>query len=129
MRTFVCVQCPLSCQLSVSGSDEELVVEGNRCPRGREYAIQERTCPTRSLTTTVRTIFPDFPRLPVRTAGEVPLQSVHSVMEVINSLQVEKRLRPGDMVLAKIPGTDVPLIATDDMFSGGNEYERAAPGH
>ena len=40
-----------------------------KCPKGKEYAINEMTDPRRSIATTVRTIFKECPVLPVRQRG------------------------------------------------------------
>lgn len=114
-RTMTCIQCPLSCRLTVNTENSNLEVWGNQCRKGEEYARHEIFNPTRSLTSTVATIFADFPLLPVRTAGEVPKGRIFEIMEIINSILVEKRLRPGDVILETIPGTSTPLIATADM--------------
>lgn len=114
-KLLVCIQCPQGCKLMVKTEGEEVLVAGNKCPRGASYARQELLNPCRTLTTTVRTEFPDFPLLPVRTAGEIPLGSLFAAMGEINRLLVRNRLRPGDVVLEKVSGTDVPLISTADM--------------
>jgi len=114
-KELVCIQCPQGCRLKVSSRGSELVVEGNKCPRGVNYAREELTNPSRTLTTTVSTIFPDFPLLPVRTQGEIPLVQVFAAMGEINSTLVTRRLRPGDIVLPSLAGTGIALIATDDM--------------
>ncbi len=114
-RSITCIQCPLSCRLTVITKGSELEIWGNQCRKGEEYAHHEIFNPTRSLTSTVATIFADFPLLPVRTAGEVPKGKLFEIMEIINSILVEKRLRPGDVILETIPGTSTPLIATADM--------------
>ena len=114
-REIVCIQCPQGCCLQVRGEGDELHVEGNKCPRGIGYAHSEVTNPCRTLTTTVGTCFADFPRLPVRTVGEVPLARIFACMGEINAVRVERRLRPGDVVIPHLAGVDVPLIATADM--------------
>ncbi len=117
-RELTCIQCPLSCRVTVSGEGDQLKFTGNQCKQGIEYARQEVTNPTRTLTTTIATAFPDFPLLPVRTAGEVPLGKIFEIMKVIRAVQVEQRLKPGDVILEIIPGTDKALIATADMCEG-----------
>ncbi len=119
-RELTCIQCPLSCRITVSGEGDQLKFTGNQCKQGIEYARQEVTNPTRTLTTTVATAFPDFPLLPVRTAGEVPVGKIFELMKVIREVQVEKRLKPGDVILENIAGTDTALIATADMCEGIN---------
>lgn len=121
-KELICIQCPQGCRLQVSGRGEVLKVRGNNCARGIAYAGKELTNPSRTLTTTVRTCFPDFPVLPVRTRGEVPLARIFACMEEINAVRVERRLRPGDVVLDRLAGTGVPLIATADMGEGKAVY-------
>lgn len=112
---LVCIECPQSCLLEAKIQGDSFTVTGNKCPRGKAYAQKELTCPGRVLTTTVLTCFTDFPLLPVRTAGEVPLKAILSIMQVIDSVVVKERLQPGDIVIEPVPGTEVALIATDDM--------------
>ncbi len=119
-RELTCIQCPLSCRITVSGEGDQLKFTGNQCKQGIEYARQEVTNPTRTLTTTVATAFPDFPVLPVRTAGEVPLGKIFEIMKVIRAVQVEQRLKPGDVILENLAGTGTALIATADMCEGVN---------
>ncbi len=114
-RELTCIQCPLSCRITVHGEGDQLGFSGNQCKQGIEYARQEVTNPTRTLTTTVVTVFPDFPVLPVRTAGEVPLGKIFEIMKVIRAVQVEQRLKPGDAILENIAETGTALIATADM--------------
>jgi CxxC motif-containing protein len=115
VRSLLCIECPQSCLLEVSGLGEEITVANNKCERGRAYAAKEITNPARTLTTTVKTFFPDFPRLPVRSAAEIPLNLVIPTVRELDTVIVCRRLQPGDIVLDRIPGTDVPLIATGDM--------------
>ena len=114
-RRLLCIECPQSCLLEVYCTGEEITVEGNKCERGRAYAVKETTNPVRTLTTTVKTAFDGFPRLPVRSAAEIPLSLVIPAVRALDSVLVCRRLQPGDIVLEKIPGTNVPLIATGDM--------------
>ena len=119
-RELTCIQCPLSCRITAYGEGDQLKFTGNQCKQGVEYARQEVTNPTRTLTTTVATAFPDFPLLPVRTSGEVPLGKIFEIMHLIKELLVEQRLRPGDVILETIPGTDTALIASADMCEGSS---------
>jgi CxxC motif-containing protein len=114
VRRLLCIECPQSCLLEVSDG-EEITVANNKCERGKAYAAKEITNPARTLTTTVKTVFADFPRLPVRSAAEIPLNLVIPAVRALDTVIVCRRLQPGDIVLDRIPGTDVPLIATGDM--------------
>jgi CxxC motif-containing protein len=118
---ITCILCPRGCQIELTTKDGEHLVVGNKCKKGIEYAINEVTNPTRTLTSTVKTAFKDFPRLPVRTDKEVPLKDIFSFMKEINRVIVDKRLSPGDIIINRILGTDVNLVATDDMKSPANK--------
>jgi CxxC motif-containing protein len=112
---ITCITCPLGCTIAVKKKGDDYEVSGNECKKGKKYAIQELTNPVRSITSTVKTVFNDFPRLPVKTDKEVPLQDIFIFMEQINTVVVEKRVKPGALVLKGMKDTDVNLVATGDM--------------
>jgi CxxC motif-containing protein len=112
---ITCISCPLGCAIDVKKVGDEYEVSGNECKKGKKYAIQEMTNPVRSITSTVKTVFNDFPRLPVKTDREVPLKDIFLFMEGINSVVVKKRVKPGDRVLKNMESTDINLVATGDM--------------
>lgn len=112
-KDLICIVCPNGCRLhGVLTEEGELEVTGNRCVRGNTFAGTELTNPTRSITTTVKTIFEDFPYLPVRTNGEVPKYAIAAVLEELRGLVVTKRLVYGDIVLENAAETGVNIIAT-----------------
>lgn len=112
-KDLICIVCPNGCRLhGVLTEQGELEVTGNRCVRGKSFAGTELTDPTRSVTTTVKTAFDDFPYLPVRTDGEVPKYAIGTVLEELRKVVVSKRLACGDVVLENAAGTGVKVIAT-----------------
>ncbi|MEW6724694.1 MAG: DUF1667 domain-containing protein [Bacillota bacterium] len=114
-RALVCIECPQGCCLAAKQHGDEVKVTGNRCPRGLEYARRELVNPCRTLTTTVRTTFRDYPRLPVRTAGEIPLARVFEAMAAIRGVVVDRRVQSGEVIIPDLIGTGVALIATGDL--------------
>ena len=112
---MTCISCPLGCAVEIKKVGDDYEVFGNECEKGEKYAIQEITNPMRSITSTVKTVFNDFPRLPVKTDGEVPLKDIFLFMEEINSVVVEERMKPGDFVLKRMKNTDINLVATNEM--------------
>ena len=75
---FTCIVCPNSCRLDarLEAGPEGVIVRGNRCKRGEAFAQAELTNPVRTLTTTVCTVFPWAPVLPVRTDAEIPKDKI-----------------------------------------------------
>jgi len=116
MTELYCITCPTGCLLNVQDSGDELIVEGNSCNRGVDFAKAEIINPTRSLTTTVRTTFPDTPVLPVRTDGEIPKGKIMDVMRALNGIVISSGLGCGDTVLENAAGSGIRVIATSDML-------------
>ncbi len=115
-KAFVCIQCPNGCRLTARVRDDgSIAVSGNGCNRGAAFAEQEMTCPMRSLTTTVKTVFPELPWLPVRTCGEIRKADIPAVMRAARGVTVTERKRMGDVILANAAGAGCDLIATVDM--------------
>ena len=57
-KDLICIVCPNGCRLhGVLTEEGKLEVTGNRCIRGNAFAGTELTNPTRSITTTVKTVF------------------------------------------------------------------------
>lgn len=54
MTELTCICCPMGCTITVEKKDEEFIVSGNGCPRGKKYAVEELTAPTRTVTSSVK---------------------------------------------------------------------------
>ncbi|MFA6866462.1 MAG: DUF1667 domain-containing protein [Clostridia bacterium] len=114
--TMTCISCPNGCSLEVEQLDNgEIIVKGNKCPRGIAFAEKELTAPTRSLTSTVATIFKQMPVVSVRTDGEIPKGQMLELMKIINSITVDKPLKVGTVVAVNVLDSGVNLIITTDM--------------
>ena len=74
-----CILCPNGCRLRYEADGS---ISGNRCKRGAEYALQERTTPMRTLTLTLRT--ESGALIPVRTDRPIPREKL---MEAAGKLQ------------------------------------------
>jgi CxxC motif-containing protein len=112
MRKLYCITCPAGCLLTVIGSGFDMVIEGNKCEKGREFAKHEMSNPSRTLTTTVRTKFPGVPVISVRTDGEIPRDKLMDAMKELSSVIVETELGCGDTVVEDIAKTGVRVIVT-----------------
>ena len=66
---------------------------GKQVQKGITFAIEEVHSPKRSLTTTVRTVFENFPVAPVRTNGEIPKEKIPAVMAYQNGCCHDKGTR------------------------------------
>lgn len=116
MKELYCITCPAGCRLEVTRNGAEITVAGNGCKRGVDFARTELTNPTRSLTTTVRTVFPGVPVLPVRTAGEIPKGKMMDAMRELATVTIQKPVSCGEVVLENLAGSGISVIATSDAL-------------
>ena len=115
-KRVTCILCPNGCVLDVTyGGEptaETIAVEGNLCPRGREYAIDEVLHPKRTLTTSVSVIGGDEPLVSVRTASPIPRSLIKEAREALRGIAVQAPVAIGDVIVRNVVGTGVDVIAT-----------------
>ena len=116
MSKLVCIVCPRGCTMEVTESGGEYTVTGNFCKRGRDFAIAEQTTPMRTICSTVATVVPEAPVLPVRVSSDIPKSRIFDVMKEINKTVVKQRLGRGDAVIENVLGLGVDVIATSDLI-------------
>lgn len=115
-RKMTCIVCPNGCALTVREENGTIMVEGNKCPCGKAFGESEITCPMRTICTTVRTIFPEVPVLPVRVSCEIPKDKIFDVMKEINRVTVTERLGTGDPVIRNVLGLNADVIVTSSIL-------------
>ena len=120
MKQITCITCPIGCRITIDTVNGEYSFSGNKCARGMEFAKNEMTSPVRSLTTTVRTSFPQMPVLPVRTNGEVPKEKIKEIIRELSKVVVTEKIGIGETVAANILETGCDIIATSDMLKEEN---------
>lgn len=113
MKKIICVVCPNGCELSV---DDNGNIMGNRCLRGLEFAKQELTMPLRSLSSTIKTIFPNIPVVPVKVNKPIPKDKIFMVMKEINQVRLDKRLNANDIIIKNIAQTGADLVLVSDIL-------------
>ena len=112
-RDLICIICPRGCALHAEMKDGELVVSGNACPKGAQYAVDECTNPVRTITSMVRVSNREDCMVSVKTAAPIPKGNIFDVMEKIRCAEIEAPVAIGDVVLEDIFGTKV--IATKEI--------------
>ena len=124
MKNLYCITCPAGCYLTVIGTGFDMVIDGNKCDKGKEFAKHEMSNPSRTLTTTVRTKFPGVPVISVRTAGEIPRDRMMAAMRALSEVVVETELGVGDTVLEDVAKTGISVIVTSSaLMKLGAELE------
>lgn len=113
---IVCIVCPNGCRILCEPAGDGIRYSGQKCKRGEAYAAAELTHPMRSLTTSVKTAFPDAPVVSVRTDGEVEKSKLREVSSALGQIIVTNRVKIGDIIAKNICGTGVNVICTSDRL-------------
>ena len=119
--SLTCIICPMGCSMEVevetnaSGQKKVLSVKDNGCKRGEQYAAKEVQNPTRTLTTTIKVEGGELPLVPVKTAGEVPKESLLQCMEVVRRASCKAPVKRGDVLIYDLLGTGVNVVACADI--------------
>lgn len=90
-----------------------LVVTGNGCRRGRDYAEQEARAPKRVVTSLMPTECGGV--LPCKTDGAVDKARIFDVLREIKKVKATAPKKIGDILIASILDTGVNVVATADL--------------
>ena len=112
---MVCIVCPNGCRLNVENANGEITVVGAKCKRGEAFAKTELTCPTRSVTSSVKTTVADYPVVSVRTDGEIPKDKIFELIAVLSKFTLDKKVPIGTILISNVLGTGVNIITTTEM--------------
>ncbi len=113
---MVCIVCPNGCRLTVENNNGEISVAGAKCKRGEAFAKTELTCPTRSITSSVRTTVSDYPVVSVRTDGEIPKDKIFELIAILSKFTLDKKVPIGTILIKNVCGTEVNVITTTEMY-------------
>ena len=114
-KEMICILCPLGCKMQVKEKPHrpgELSVRGQQCKLGVNYAYDEHTNPTRTVTSTVVIHNAHLPRLPVKTDKPIPKKLVFQAVDDISRVEIKGPVKIGTVIIENLLGTDSNLIAT-----------------
>ena len=110
-KCFTCIVCPLGCDLEVTLENDKVVsVSGNTCPRGKIYAENECTNPTRTITSTIKC--DDGTLVCVKTDRPIPKDKIFECMKVINAKKAHLPISIGDVIIEDVFGANI--VATSN---------------
>jgi len=112
-RHFVCVVCPIGCEIDVVHDGSKIIsMEGNKCEKSEEFVTQELIEPMRILTTTVRIEGSKWPVIPVRTDKSVPKRLFARIMRQLRPIKLQAPVSISDVVVRDALHTGANIIAT-----------------
>jgi len=112
-RDFICIVCPLGCLLYTDGADGDLLVTGNSCDKGVDFARKEIINPERILTTTVK--LTNGGLLPVRSNIPVKKHEMIEMVTQLKSIEVTSPVVVGQIIIDNFGENSVNIIATDNI--------------
>lgn len=118
-REFVCIGCPLGCNVTVELDGTEMkAITGNTCPRGADYVTKELTDPRRIVTSLVRVTGGELPVVSVKTASDIPKDKIRDCIRALKDVELPAPVHVGDVVLKDVCGTGINMIATKTIERG-----------
>lgn len=103
-NSVTCTLCPNGCQ--VVWDAELRAFTGNKCPRGEEFALQERENPRRTLTTSIRLENGERPLVSIKSARPVEKGSLLELSERLRAVQASAPVRIGQSLVRLPDGTE-----------------------
>lgn len=114
-KTITCICCPKGCLITLDTDNPEGTIHGFGCQQGHDYALRELTHPMRTISSTVEIEGGIYPRMPVKTNGDIPKEKIFEVMEEINKISIKAPVKCGDVLLPDVLGTGIDIVACRDM--------------
>ncbi|MDL2220566.1 DUF1667 domain-containing protein [Eubacteriales bacterium OttesenSCG-928-N14] len=112
-REFICIGCPMGCQLTATKEGEAITVTGAQCRRGVLYGQQELTDPRRTVTTIMRVAGKERP-VSVRTSAPIPMRLIRDCLLAVAHAVAPPNTKLGDVLIANFADTGIDIIATRD---------------
>ncbi len=113
-KELICIVCPRGCAVTVEGEIGALKVTGCTCAKGEQYAIEECTHPTRTVTSIVRVSNRKDTMVSVKTSCPIAKESIFPAMESIRGMSVEAPVCVGDVICKDLFGAEV--IVTKEIL-------------
>ncbi len=114
-KELTCIVCPVGCKLLAAIDGPDMAIEGNACPRGKKYGLDELCSPVRMLTSTVRIEGGFLPRLPVRSKFPIPKSKIGEALRELRKVSVAAPVGIGEVILKDVAGTGVDIEASRPM--------------
>ena len=115
-RTFTCIVCPNSCEITTEYEDGRVLsVEGNQCPKGRDYVTRELTDPRRTVTSSIRILHGELPLASVRLTEAVPKDRIFDVMREIGRCELQAPVTIGQVAIRDVLGLGSDVIITRNV--------------
>ena len=115
-REFTCIICPNGCLIKVEYEGTDIKnIEGDECPKGKDYVKNEITNPLRVFTGSVLVAKGDFSLVSVKTPSPIPKKYLKKVGEITRRIEVEAPVTIGQVVAFNLLNENIDLVATREI--------------
>jgi CxxC motif-containing protein len=118
-KELTCIVCPLGCSLEIE-IGEDIIVKGNKCEKGKNYAIEEIKNPKRILTTTIKIKNGKYKVVPVKTTAPIPKEYIFPLLEKLSEIEISAPVPIRYKVLENIFQLSIDVITTRPMETKEN---------
>ncbi len=116
IKEMICINCPMGCRMTVDATDlKNIKVEGNTCPRGVTYAVNEIISPKRMVTGSVKVEGGTIAMASVKTAEAIPKQLIFDSLELLKNVTLTAPVAIGDVAVKDILGCGVDFVVTKNV--------------
>ena len=115
-REFTCIICPNGCLIKVEYEGTDIKnIEGDECPKGKDYVKNEITNPLRVFTGSVLVVKGDFSLVSVKTSSPIPKKYLKKVGEITRRIKVEAPVTIGQIIAFNLLDENIDLVATREI--------------
>lgn len=116
LKEYTCIICPNGCEIEAEiAGVKVLSMDGQRCPRGKEYVEQELINPQRNMATSVLVENGELPLVSVRLTQVIPKDKIFDVMNEIKKIRLVAPVGSKQVVISNVLGLNSDVIATKNV--------------
>ncbi len=113
LKKFTCIICPNSCDIEAEINENSIShIDGNKCPKGKEYVESEVKNPLRNFATSVSVSDGDFSICSVRLTKPIPKSRIFDAVNEIKKIRASAPIKVGQKLYENLLNLDTDVIAT-----------------
>ncbi|UCH71845.1 MAG: DUF1667 domain-containing protein [Thermoplasmatales archaeon] len=115
-KEIICIICPIGCKIIVKTNGTKFeIVDGNKCKKGTEYALNDALNPRRMLTSSVLVDYGEWPLVSVKSSSPIPKEKFFSVLKKIKKISIEAPVKSGQIIIKNVENTGINIVATKSV--------------
>lgn len=112
-KAIVCTLCPNGCEIAAEYSGhKDIIISGNRCKKGYNYAVNECFNPRRTFTGSVDIAGNYRRRISVRSNKPIPKDRLFDCAELLREIKLEAPVDAGYIVIKNIFDSGADIVTT-----------------